>query len=208
MPLVNQENMVEVLLDGSADIEVGFLFVVMRFCSWALIIIHLLKFKSPCRRVIMIIFLSFRNLWKSNELVMILHLSDQKAFRFMIQFPFHFHFQVADAEGCRPLHHAARFSWYFIFRMLLSILTLLVFGQSWQPGQYPREGNKSMVHLLLTRNALVDGGDAGMWSPLLWAAYTGCPHQQQHHRHHHRYHHRYHHHNRYHHRHQHLQHQH
>ena len=65
---------------------------------------------------------------------------------------------------------------------------------------YPREGNKSMVHLLLTRNALVDGGDAGMWSPLLWAAYTGCPHQQQHHRHHHRYHH----HNRYHHRHQHI----
>ena len=58
--LVNQENMVEVLLDGSADIEVGFLFVVMRFCSRALIIIHLLKFKSPCR-VIMIIFLSFRN---------------------------------------------------------------------------------------------------------------------------------------------------
>ena len=57
---------------------------------------------------------------------MILHLSDQKAFRFMIQFPFHFHFQVADAEGCRPLHHAARFSWYFIFRMLLSILTLLM----------------------------------------------------------------------------------
>ena len=34
MPLVNQENMVEVLLDGSADIEVGFLFVVvMRLCS-------------------------------------------------------------------------------------------------------------------------------------------------------------------------------
>ena len=60
MPLVNQENMVEVLLDGSADIEVGFLFVVMRFCSWALIIIHLLKFKSLCR-VIMILYLSFRN---------------------------------------------------------------------------------------------------------------------------------------------------
>ena len=41
---VNQENMVEVLLDGSADIEVGFLFVVMRLCSWALIVIHLLNF--------------------------------------------------------------------------------------------------------------------------------------------------------------------
>ena len=51
--------------------------------------------------------------------------------------------EQADEEGCRPLHHAAR------------------------------EGLLPMVRLLLARGAAVDAGDGGLWTPLLWAAYTG-----------------------------------
>ena len=75
-----------------------------------------------------------------------------------------------------------------IVMVMMTMMTLLMI----------REGNTSMVHLLLTRNALVDGGDTGTWSPLLWAAYTG--HHHRHHLHHYHHHHQYHHHHNHHHR--------
>ena len=59
--------MVEVLLDGSADIEVGFDYFV--------------------------IYIGLIRPWTKGAVFILLH------------------FQIADAEGCRPLHHASRYCW-------------------------------------------------------------------------------------------------
>ena len=51
--------------------------------------------------------------------------------------------ELGDGAGCRPLHHAAR------------------------------EGRPDCVQLLLERGASTECRDNNMWTPFLWAVYTG-----------------------------------